>query len=186
LRSPSNVTIEAFTASSVNSGNSFKQCRKVTTSCASNPSCFGKSSGSGGSRTTGRRACGGARCLPRRREVGMAGLLSDSFGGRETLRGNKSAAFSRNRYSMIVNRSRRLNIDERIPTEEPSCRAALEKLRSSLSRILTCLLDSQLGQRFGVMPHTSETDDMPLPRLFGDVRQPWLECKVQFRRAVIK
>jgi hypothetical protein len=133
--------MDAFTASSVNSGNSFRHWRNVITSLASKAICFGNSSGSGGSSTTGRRACGGALCVPRPRRWGtvMAGLWSEPPAWRDILRGKRSAAFSWKRYETTVKRSRRWNVDERMPTDEPSWRDALAKLRSSLSRLLTRL-----------------------------------------------
>jgi len=60
LRSPSNEGIDALIASSVNSGNSFKQFKKTATSVAKASNCSGKISMSRVSLTTGRTKCRGA------------------------------------------------------------------------------------------------------------------------------
>lgn len=53
---------------------------------------------------------------------------------RETLLGNKRAAFSRKSRSRSARRSRSMNDVDSMPTELPSCLAALAKVRSYVKR----------------------------------------------------
>lgn len=117
-----------FSDSSVNSGNSFKDLRKFVTSRENPASWSGKSSASI-SGTTGRAMCGRARCLTLLRLL-LLGFTIASFAWRETLRGKRSAAFSRKRKSTEAMRFLSWNEEERSPTDEPSCREALAKFRS--------------------------------------------------------
>ena len=121
------MIIDALMDSSVNSGNSLRQSRKVMTSSANPSSCSGKDSTSTSSFNPGDATCADAFCFRRGRKCV---LISSSRDRRWTLRGNKSAAFSRNRWRMRTRRSRRWNDDDRIPTELPSCRAELAKFLS--------------------------------------------------------
>ena len=98
LRSPSNDKIDALTASSVNSGNSFKQRTKVVTSFARNSSCSGNVSGSTFSDTVGLGtwSCALPSTLlnPRRRRDEVGESLLPSRAMWTILRGKRSAAFS--------------------------------------------------------------------------------------------
>lgn len=122
------------TALSVNSGNSFRLYRNVERSEAKSSSCCGKSSKSSlsSSMPPGER-------LPRSKEARkrasrrLGNLLRptrDSLCTRRTLRGYKSAAFSRKRKDIWARRSRSWNTEARMATELPSCRAALTQVRS--------------------------------------------------------
>ena len=131
LRSPSNDRIEALTASSVNSGNSFRQFKKVVTSTANCSIWSGKFSGSKLSSGEGLGIWAGPFLRLRLLCLVKFGLIMDvSRPWRCTLRGNKFAAFSRNKKSICASRSRRWKADESIPIELPSWRAALAKFRS--------------------------------------------------------
>lgn len=136
LRSSSNAMIGASIALSVNSGNSFRLYRNVERSDANNSSCCGKSSRSGLSSSM----CPGPERLPRSNgaarnlaSLRLGNLLlptKDPLCKRRTLRGYKSAAFSRKRKEIWARRSRSWNTDARMATELPSCRAALTQVRS--------------------------------------------------------
>ena len=137
LRSSSNAMMGASIALSVNSGNSLRLYRNVERSDAKNSSCCGKSSRS--SLSSSMRAAGPER-LPRSNGAArnlvtlrLGNLLlptKDSLCKRSTLRGYKSAAFSRKRKEIWARRSRSWNTDARMATELPSCRAALTQVRS--------------------------------------------------------
>lgn len=130
FKSPSSDRIDELTASSVNSGNSFKQSKNVITSVANNRSCSGKSSRS----ISSKAALTIWVDAPASRDLFLscrtAGLTGSDRSSAVIFRGNKSAAFSRNRKIICARRSRRWKAEERIPTELPSWRAALAKLRS--------------------------------------------------------
>lgn len=137
LRSSSNAMMGASTALSVNSGNSLRLYRNVERSDANNSSCSGKSSRSSLSssiRLAGierlPRSNGTARNLASLRLGNLLFPTRDSLCRRRTLRGYKSAAFSRKRKEIWARRSRSWNTDARIATELPSCRAALTQVRS--------------------------------------------------------
>jgi hypothetical protein len=137
LRSSSNAMIGASTALSVNSGNSLRLYRNVERSDANNLSCCGKSSRSSlsSSMRPARfdrlpRSNGAARNLVTLRLGNLLFPTKDSLCKRRTLRGYKSAAFSRKRKEIWARRSRSWNTDARMATELPSCRAALTQVRS--------------------------------------------------------
>ena len=107
VRSCSQENIAAFIFSSVNSGNSFRQCRKIAISVAKLCNSFGSSSIS--------RACitvcviGWNSAAPRAllREDWDLKRLGESRVKLLTLRGKRPAAFSRKRKRMLASRSRR-------------------------------------------------------------------------------
>lgn len=131
FKSASKPRMDWLTASSVNSGNSLRQLRKVTTSFAKLSNWAGSVSGS---KSPSKTSFATGACWPRRGarrcRCMKFGLGRASRGCRAILRGYRFAAFSRNRNKIFVNRSRNLNAEERIPTELPSWRAAFAKPRS--------------------------------------------------------
>lgn len=123
--------IEVLTASSVNSGNSFRQSRNVWKFIASISSWRGMSSGSRLSSTVGFRKWGGAFArFFFFKWLWWFEFTRDSRGYRATVFGNRSAAFSRNKKRTWVSLSRIWNEEDNMPTELPRRRAALAKLRS--------------------------------------------------------
>lgn len=130
FRSPSNERMELLTASSVNSGNSLRQLRKVVTSLARASSCSGKHSESRVSLTIGLARWGTWLLIVQWRWFLRFGLTRSSRACRGTFRGNKSAAFSRNRKRIWASRSRRWKAEDSMPTELPSWRAAFAKFLS--------------------------------------------------------
>lgn len=125
-RSPSKEQIDLSRASSPNSGNSFIDFMKVRISFANISSCSGNSSGSSASNTVGRIACD-AVFFRRFWFRTLLGAMRCSRGCLATFRGNKSAAFSRNKKRICASLSLRWYADERMPTEEPSWREAFAK-----------------------------------------------------------
>ena len=131
FKSASKPRMDWLTASSVNSGNSLRQWRKVTTSLAKLSNWAGSVSGS---KLSSKMSFTTGACWPRqgarRCRCMKFGFSRASRGGRTILRGYRFVAFSRKRNRILVSRSRNLNAEERIPTEPPNWRAAFAKLRS--------------------------------------------------------